>query len=137
MNYESDIHNLFVDVEIHKEMLEEVQNQYEINFMIRFGSLLSRIKLDYGTNGLKNVSKYIKKELGITYEVYKLKKFLKLFNLISKGMIISYRLTIFHYFSLSKFNDIDFINNCIATIEKNHLTSDEFADMLNILQTDQ
>ena len=40
MNYENYIHNLFVDDEIFKYSINEIENQHEISFYIRFGSAL-------------------------------------------------------------------------------------------------
>lgn len=134
MEYESEVHDIFVENELFNKVLEELENQHEINFMIKFGSLVSRIKIDYGSKGIIDTSKYIKNELGITYEIKDLYNFLKIFTLFSKGMKISYKLSMQHYLHLIDFNDIDFINNCITSAEKSHLNAYEFSEMLALMK---
>ena len=63
MNYENYIHNLFVDDEIFKYSINEIENQHEISFYIRFGSVLYNLNHDYGLIGLRKIVDYINSEI--------------------------------------------------------------------------
>ncbi len=126
MNYENYIHNLFVDDEIFKYSINEIENQHEISFYIRFGSVLYNLNHDYGSIGLRKMVDYINSEINQDITLKEIKQIIKFFKLICHGMIISYKITFEYYKCLLKYDDIVFINSCIELANRNPLDLEHF-----------
>lgn len=131
MNYENYIHNLFVDNEIFQYSISEIENQHEISFYIRFGSVLYNLNHDYGSTGLRKMVDYINSEIKQDISLKEVKQVIKFFKLICRGMIISYKLTFDHYKCLLKYDDVVFINSCIEIINRNPMNIERFEEIIN------
>jgi len=93
MGYESELNDLFVDDELFSYAINDLTNQHEINSSIRLGSILNRIKIDYGLQGIRQTVSFINKISATKVTFNDLRKTMKFFEYISKGMRISYKIT--------------------------------------------
>ncbi len=131
MNYENYIHNLFVDNEIFNYSIKEIENQHEISFYIRFGSVLYNLNHDYGSIGLRKIVDYINHEINHEVSLKEIRLIIKFFKLICRGMIISYKMTFEHYRCLIKYDDVVFINSCIEIANRNPMSLERFEEIIN------
>lgn len=131
MGYESELNDLFVDDELFSYAINDITNQHEINSSIRLGSILNRIKIDYGLQGIRQTVSFINKISATKVVFNDLRKTMKFFEYISKGMRISYKITMDHYKMLLKLNDTKEINDYIDICAANKFNVDDLSAMLN------
>ena len=131
MNYKKELSSIFIDNELFTFMLNELKNRQKIDFFINLGSVLYSIRKKCGLKRAYNYIHYnIKND--VNYEDLVIAKMF--FNLIKKGMKISYKISIEHYKILFELNNVYDINKLIDECIYDGLNLDDLWDRVQVLK---
>lgn len=107
-------------------MLEDLNQQHQLDFYFRFGSIVFK-ELESGSK-LEVISEYLENKYVIGNN---LSNVLKFYEIVSKGVKLSYKLNVKYYEVLFCLEDINLMNTCLKIAEKEMMTLDEFKILVN------
>lgn len=131
MNYKKELSSIFIDNDLFTFMLDELKNRQKIDFFINLGSVL------YSTRkkcGLKRAYNYIHYNIknNINYEDLVIANIF--FNLIKRGMKLSYKISLEHYKILFELDNVYVINKLIDECIYDGLTMKNLGDKVQLLK---
>ena len=114
-------------------MLQELKNRQKIDFFINLGSVLYSTRKKCGLKRAYNYIRYNIKD-DVNYEDLVISK--KLFELIRKGMKISYKISLEHYKILLKLDNIYITNKLIDECVFGGFTLEELSTRVEQLKNE-
>ena len=132
MNYYTEIKNELINNEITKKVKDYSKNKSDLTTYYNVGKLLSEAGKHYGEGIIKEYSKRLTKELGVSYTKRTLFIIRQFYLLCSdqKVSTLSTQLTWSHYSELLSIDNIDEINYYIMITEQQNLSVRELREKI-------
>lgn len=125
MNYYNGLKKELIDNKITKWVKDHSINKSNLNTYYNVGKMLFELSKDSKEEKIKEYSNKLTNDLGKGYSVTNLKRMIRFYLLIDKGVILSYQLSWNHYIELIPIKNIDEINYYITISIKNNLSYKE------------
>lgn len=125
MNYYNGLKKELIDNKIIKLVKDHSINKSNLNTYYNVGKMLFELSKDSKEEKIKEYSNKLTNDLGKGYSVTNLKRMIRFYLLIDKGVILSYQLSWNHYIELIPIKNIDEINYYITISIKNNLSYKE------------
>jgi len=110
MNYYNEIKNELINNEINRKVKSYSINKSDLNTYYNVGKMLSEAGKHYGEGIIKEYSKKLTNELGKGYTQSRLRYFRRFYDVFSKCLTLSDKLSYSHYCELIWNDDINKIN---------------------------